>query len=96
MGLLLNPNARICGKAFGNGSYFANNPLKSAGYCSSTYSRDRGIDGKISIMGVYRVATGNTYEPMDASVVLQKRQQNYYRCSKKKDTTQHGIMQAAV
>jgi hypothetical protein len=63
MGLLLNPNARICGKAFGNGSYFANNPFKSAGYCSSTYSRDRGIDGNISIMGVYRVATGNTYEP---------------------------------
>ena len=62
-GLLLNPNAQICGKAYGNGTYFAPDSDKSAGYGSQSGSYWRGGTEAIAAMGIYRVATGNTYEP---------------------------------
>lgn len=40
-GLLLNPNAQITGKMFGNGIYFANSSDKSFGYTSYSGSRCR-------------------------------------------------------
>lgn len=60
-GLLLNPNAAICGKAFGNGIYFAPDSDKSAGYMSNRGSRWRNGGDDIVVMGIYRVATGNPY-----------------------------------
>lgn len=61
-GLLLNPNAQITGKAYGLGTYFAPDAIKSLGYTSrrgakyTTGSMDTGF------LGIYRVATGNRYD----------------------------------
>lgn len=62
-GLLLNPNARICGKAYGHGTYFANNSDKSAGYGSQKGSYWAKGDKDYAVMGIYRVATGREYDP---------------------------------
>lgn len=62
-GLLLNPDAVICGKSLGNGSYLAYDFGKSAGYGSQSGSYWRGGNSEIAAMGVFRTATGNTYEP---------------------------------
>lgn len=59
--LMLNPNAQICGKAFGNGIYFAPSSDKSAGYMSNRGSRWRSGADDVVVMGVYRVATGKPY-----------------------------------
>ena len=63
--LMLNPNAQICGKAFGNGVYFAPSSDKSAGYMSNRGSRWRSGGDDVVVMGVYRVATGNPYHGTD-------------------------------
>lgn len=62
-GLQLNPNARICGKAYGHGTYFANDSDKSAGYGSQKGSCWAKGDKDYAVMGIYRVATGNEYDP---------------------------------
>ena len=60
-GLLLNPNATITGKMFGNGIYFAPNPKKSYGYtsCNGTYWA-KGTS-QIGFMGLYDTAFGDPY-----------------------------------
>lgn len=62
-GLLLNPNAPITGKAFGLGTYFAPDSDKSAGYGSQKGSRWAKGNKDFAVMGIYEVATGNTYDP---------------------------------
>ena len=62
-GLLLHPNAEICGKAFGIGTYFAPDSDKSAGYGSQSGSYWRGGSEEVAAMGIYRVGTGRTYDP---------------------------------
>lgn len=61
-GLKLKPNARITGKMFGNGIYFAPKAQKSIGYTSlsgSYWARGR---NDIGYMGVYSVACGKAYD----------------------------------
>ena len=62
-GLLLNPNAVITGKMFGNGIYFAPSARKSFGYtsCSGSYWA-RGNDNT-GFMGLYATAYGDPYYP---------------------------------
>lgn len=62
-GLLLYPDSVICGKSLGNGLYLAPDSDKSAGYGSQKGSYWRGGNEDFAVMGLYRVATGNTYEP---------------------------------
>lgn len=60
-GLLLNPNAVITGKMFGQGLYFAPSPSKSFNYTSyrgTTWARGASDTG---IMGLYAVAYGEPY-----------------------------------
>lgn len=60
-GLLLNPNAPITGKMFGQGIYFAPSPMKSYGYTScygSCWARGNSPKG---FMGIYATAYGNPY-----------------------------------
>lgn len=61
-GLLLNPDAQITGKAYGQGTYFAPDAIKSLGYTSRMGAKyaDGGMD--TGFMGIYRVATGNRYD----------------------------------
>ncbi len=58
-GLLLNPNAIITGKMFGNGIYFAPSCMKSWGYTSHIGARWTGGDSNISFMGIYETAYGD-------------------------------------
>lgn len=58
-GLLLNPNAVITGKMFGNGIYFAPSCMKSWGYTSHYGARWTGGDSNVSYMGIYETAYGN-------------------------------------
>ena len=60
-GLLLNPNATITGKMFGNGIYFAPNPKKAYGYtsCNGSYWA-KGI-ADCGFMGLYDTAVGNPH-----------------------------------
>ena len=62
-GLLLNPNAIITGKMFGNGIYFAPNPKKSYGYtsCQGTYWANG--SSSVGFMGLYDTAVGDPYYP---------------------------------
>lgn len=62
-GLLLNPNAEITGKMYGNGIYFAPTSLKSWGYTSyrGTYWANGSSD--TAFMGLYACAYGNPYYP---------------------------------
>ena len=57
-GLLLNPNAVITGKMFGQGIYFAPSPNKSFGYTS--YNGSRWANGRQTrgFMGIYATAYG--------------------------------------
>ena len=62
-GLYLNPavlksDVRICGKAYGYGSYFAPYCYKSMAYASSCFGSGRHSSGYLL---VFRVATGNPY-----------------------------------
>lgn len=60
-GLLLNPNARITGKMFGNGSYFAPKAGKSIGYTSINGSYWANGRSDSAYLLVFDVAMGNTY-----------------------------------
>lgn len=57
-GLLLNPNAVITGKMFGNGIYFAPSAQKSWGYTSAYNSRWANGSSDTCFMGLYAVAYG--------------------------------------
>ena len=61
-GLLLNPNAVITGKMFGNGIYFANKARKSFGYTSARGSYWVGGNSDTAFMAVYKVAYGKPYD----------------------------------
>ena len=57
-GLLLNPDAIITGKAYGNGIYTARDFKKSLGYTSFAGSKWAGGNQNIGVIGVYRTAYG--------------------------------------
>lgn len=61
--LKLNPNARINGKMFGYGIYFAPDPEKSFGYTSYNYSRWAHGNSDVAYMGLYSTGYGNPYYP---------------------------------
>ena len=63
-GLLLNPNAVITGKMFGNGVYFAPSAQKSWGYTSAYNSYWARGSSDTCFMGLYAVAYG---KPLDVS-----------------------------
>lgn len=79
-GLLLNPNAVINGKMFGNGIYFAPSARKSYGYtsCSGSYWA-RGNDNT-GFMGLYATAYGNPYYPRTAGNMKPYMEQNNKDC----------------
>lgn len=60
-GLQINPNAKITGKMFGKGIYFAPNPKKSYGYtsCLNTYWAKGNMN--VGFMGLYNTAVGVPY-----------------------------------
>ena len=66
-GLYLNPalikaDVRICGKAYGYGSYFAPCVYKSLGYANSNgFSYNRDLGGRAGYMLLFKVATGNPW-----------------------------------
>ena len=61
-GLLLNPDAAITGKMFGQGIYFAPSATKSWGYTSYSGSYwAHGSDSR-AYMGLYATAYGNPYK----------------------------------
>ena len=62
-GLLLKPNAKITGKMFGNGIYFAPSAQKSWGYTSYHGSYWAGGTSNLAFMGLYEVAYGDPYHP---------------------------------
>jgi poly [ADP-ribose] polymerase len=62
-GLLLNPNAVITGKMFGNGIYFAPSAQKSWGYTSYAGSYWAGGSSNKAFMGLYQTAYGKPYHP---------------------------------
>lgn len=59
--LMLNPNAVITGKMWGNGIYFAPSSMKSWGYTSSGYWT--GGNAGTVFMGLYETAYGTPYIP---------------------------------
>lgn len=61
-GLLLNPNATTCGKAFGQGTYFAECSEKSMGYTSRQGSRWAGGNMSSGYLLMYEVAAGNSFK----------------------------------
>lgn len=62
-GLLLKPNAKITGKMFGNGIYFAPKAMKSWGYTSYRNSYWANGSSDFACMGIYETAYGNPYHP---------------------------------
>lgn len=65
-GLVLNPNAIITGKMFGQGIYFAPSSMKSWNYTSyrgTSWARGNSSTG---IMGLYATAYGNPYDVTQA------------------------------
>lgn len=60
-GLLLNPNAVVTGKMFGNGCYFASSPSKSWGYTSALGSRWATGNSNTAFMALYATAYGKPY-----------------------------------
>jgi poly [ADP-ribose] polymerase len=60
--LSLNPKAKITGRMFGNGIYFANNPRKSFGYTSSESAYWTNEHSDYAIMGLYETAYGNPHD----------------------------------
>lgn len=61
-GLTLKPNARITGKMFGNGIYFAPKARKSLGYTSLSGSYWAHGGSKKGYMGIFEVACGKPYD----------------------------------
>ena len=64
--LELHPNARITGKMFGDGIYFAPSPSKSFGYTSYHGTRWAGGHSDVAFMGIFATALGESYEPTGA------------------------------
>ncbi len=62
-GLSLNPNARVTGKMFGNGIYFASDCRKSLNYMDTKYSHWNDGKRETGYTAVYAVALGKCYEP---------------------------------
>lgn len=61
-GLTINPTGVvITGKAYGNGTYFAPQAVKSMGYTSRSGSKWANGSSSTGFLGVYKVATGNRY-----------------------------------
>lgn len=61
-GLLLNPDAVITGKMFGNGIYFALSAAKSWGYTSSRDAKWNSETSNEAFMALYETAYGKPYE----------------------------------
>ena len=77
-GLTINPvGVVITGKAYGNGTYFAPNAIKSMGYTSSSGSKWANGTEKVGYLGIYKVATGKRYSPhgCDTSLTWKKLQE---------------------
>jgi len=66
-GLLLNPNAVITGKMFGNGIYTATESGKSWGYTSGRGSYWARGTSDVGIMGLYATAYGKPYDVTSAA-----------------------------
>ena len=62
-GLMIHPNAKITGKMFGYGIYFAPSALKSWGYTSYTGSYWAKGGQNLAFMGLYQCAYGKPYHP---------------------------------
>lgn len=60
-GLLLNPDAAITGKMFGQGIYFAPSAMKSWGYTSSGTAKWTNENGSDAFMALFDTAYGNPY-----------------------------------
>ena len=60
--LLLNPDAKITGKMFGNGVYFAPSAAKSWNYTSYRGTYWAGGSSNVAYMGLYAVAYGTPYD----------------------------------
>lgn len=61
-GLLLNPDAVITGKMFGQGVYFAPSAMKSWGYTSARDAYWTGGDSTTAFMALYATAYGKPFE----------------------------------
>lgn len=64
-GLLLNPDAAITGKMFGQGIYFAQSAMKSWGYTSSPVAKYTNEYGKCAFMALFDTAYGKPFEVYD-------------------------------
>lgn len=65
-GLLLNPDAKITGKMFGNGLYFASDARKALNYMDTAGSRWNNGRRETGFLAVYAVALGKCYKPSNA------------------------------
>ena len=62
-GLTTNPiGVVITGKAYGQGTYFAPDAIKSLGYTSKADAKYGGGHESTGFMAIYKVATGNRYD----------------------------------
>jgi poly [ADP-ribose] polymerase len=77
-GLLLNPNAQITGKMFGNGIYFANSSDKSYGYTDG--GRWNNGYSNTKFMGLYAVAYGNPLKWTNGSHFFDKTEVKSRNC----------------
>ena len=68
-GLLLNPNAAITGKMFGQGIYFAPSAKKSWGYTSYAGSYWARGTSNTAFMGLYKTAYGKPFVVYDTGVI---------------------------
>lgn len=67
-GLLLNPDAAITGKMFGQGIYFAPSATKSWGYTSSPTAKWTSESGQCAFMALFDTAYGKPFEVYDHSL----------------------------
>lgn len=65
-GLLLNPNASVTGKMFGNGIYFASDCRKSLNYMDVAGSHWNNGKRSSGYVAIYSVALGKCYKPYSA------------------------------
>ena len=64
-GLLLNPDARVTGKMFGQGIYFAPSAMKSWGYTSSPRAKYTNERSDTAFMALYATAYGRPFNVYD-------------------------------
>lgn len=65
-GLILNPDAKVTGKMFGKGLYFAPDARKSLNYMDTAGSCWNNGTRQTGFLAVYSVALGKCYKPTDA------------------------------